>query len=454
MPPPLCTAAHFETIDDLCKDSRLPKDFRAAAAIQRQVAQFSTALDSKIDFRTRFSLIKMYEHEIDRIQTTFADSWSDELELNWLAAKIFLVGMAFISNNEPSNQTETENRAIGAREMLQHGLSAASRLLSTISNIRLPPTQPGENKTGCSDYVYQLGFYPKQTFRIGAFANFYLLWYLAVDAQASDADKELAKTWVTFTYRLLGAFKHSPEHLRAAKGVELMSRLRPSEQSAGNQLVVTSRLGASIMYSYHFRDCNRVITTNTQSNNDNHSIHKKRIAAPTLGLDTVDDYEHSPNSSLPDILSSRTHPDGAARVEELSSPDSDGRGPKIRLDDFSIAYGRDRDPEPSSLSSPDGSTTHSTAQSTTQSTGQSSAGRSSAALKTPSRQSSSQGAPGGTLPPGQYPLPPADFNSLFSNAFFQDAGNQEFDFLWQEWDPAVFDDLKMDVDSSGVAGGN
>jgi hypothetical protein len=54
--------------------------------------------------------------------------------------------------------------------------------------------------------------------------------------------------------------------------------------------------------------------------------------------------------------------------------------------------------------------------------------------------------------------PSYDPNSIFSNAFFHDTSNQNFDFLWQEWDPAVFDDIKMDIDENmdmgNLNGGN
>ena len=274
MPPPLSAASHLETVALLCKDASIPRQYRARGDIQRQVVQVINSLDSKMDFRTRISLIKLHEQEFDRVQAEYDDIWSHDLEIEWLGAKLYLFGIAFVTHGPSSSSIETESPAITAREILQKGLAAAVGILDTISHMKLPHTHRNENRLDIPDYIYQLGFYPKQFFRVGAFATFFLLWFLAVDAQASESDKELARTYIAFTYRLMLAFKHSPEHSRAGKSIEQLARM-PISSGKPSSLRVNTRLGASFMYSYTL---------------DGHSEANPAIRKlPTLGVDTVGD---------------------------------------------------------------------------------------------------------------------------------------------------------------------
>ena len=250
MPPPLGAASHIEVISSLCKDNTLPRRYRARAEIQKRAVQFTTALDSpRLDFRTRHQFIKIHEQELDDVPCIFEDVWNDDLEVEWLGTKLYLFGTSFVSHGASANSIETESPAVAAREVLQRGLAAAVGTLDTFSRMKLPPTARGENRSDSPDYIYQLGFYPKHFFRIGGFANFFLLWFLAVDAQASASDKELARTYITFTYRLMISFKQSPEHVRAGKAIEELARM-PISSGQPSSLRVNTRLGASFMYSY------------------------------------------------------------------------------------------------------------------------------------------------------------------------------------------------------------
>ena len=250
MPPPLGAPSHLEVVAALCRDTSIPARYRARADIQKRLVQLTTSLDSpQLDFRTRHSLIKLFEQQLDDVAAENEEVWTDDLEIERLGAKLYLFGTSFVSHGANANSIETESPAVAAREVLQRGLAAAIGILDTISHMKLPPTRRGENHSDSPDYIYQLGFYPKYFFRIGGFANFFLLWFLAVDAQASAPDQELARTYITFTYRLMISFKQSPEHVRAGKAIEELARM-PIQSGQPSALRVNTRLGASFMYSY------------------------------------------------------------------------------------------------------------------------------------------------------------------------------------------------------------
>ena len=218
------------------------------------MARSIPTLVDKIDLRTRHSLIKLFESDLDRVRSSFKDVWSLELDIDLLAAKLYLYGLAFVSPNEADDDNmQIESPPFAARDLLQRGLSTAVRLLYTFRHLPLSDSPhhgaqvPNSEGLGTDDYIHQLGFYPKHFFRLAGFAVYFLLWFLAVDLEASDTDKELARNYVSAAHRLFLSFPNSPEHIRAAHSFEILGRI-PNTTGKTPKLRINSRLGASFMY--------------------------------------------------------------------------------------------------------------------------------------------------------------------------------------------------------------
>ena len=262
MPPPLNTTSHLDTITLLCKDARIPRILAARADIQREVARSVPTLVDKIDLRTRHSLIKLFESDLDRVRTTFRDVWSAELEIDLLAAKLYLYGLAFVAP-DPSDEDNIEPEAppFAARDILQRGLSAGVRLLYTARHLPVSVSSPGgstmqnpgDSGLGTESYISQIGFYPKHFWRLTGFAVYFLLWFLAVDLEASETDKELARNYVSATHRLFMSFTNSPDHIRAAHSFEILGRIPNNTSGKTPPPRLTSRLGASFMYEAMYK---------------------------------------------------------------------------------------------------------------------------------------------------------------------------------------------------------
>ena len=248
MPPPLGAATHLEAIAALCKDTSIPKWYRGRADIHRQTVMLVNSIDSKSSFAQRHMSIRVYEGELYRVRDTYEDVWNDDLEMEWHGAMLYLYGIAFVQPS-PSRVANTPETATQAKEILLKGLATAIQCIDTVMNLKLPPTAPGENQFGVEDRVYQMGFYPKHFFRIGAFANYYLLWFIAVDSSGSSEDKDIARTYITLTYQLLISFNHSVEHKRGGEAIRALADL-PMTMSGPVGSQVTSRLGAGFMYSF------------------------------------------------------------------------------------------------------------------------------------------------------------------------------------------------------------
>ncbi|MCJ1418213.1 hypothetical protein MMC32_004560 [Xylographa parallela] len=260
MPPPLNSETYLGTIASLCKDPMVPKEIAAHVDIQHQVARYTTTLDGQLEVRTKNALIKLFEQDLDCLRVNYQDVWSEALDIELLGAKLYLYGMSFVSAN-PNNieEGQIETPELLSRCFLYRGFAAAVRLLHTVRHLnvaedpRMPehPRPPIVNLLqelpGRANYLRQLGFLPKQFFRMVAFANFYLLWFLAVDLGASEADKDLAKNYVSGTHRLFMSFPNTPEYIRYGNTLEVLGRM-PSITNGNPALRVNSRLGASFMY--------------------------------------------------------------------------------------------------------------------------------------------------------------------------------------------------------------
>ena len=308
MPPPLGAASHLETISTLCRDPAIPIWYRARAEIHRQTVQVVNAVGSGASFQMRHSLIKVYESELDRVKTNYEYIWNDDLEIEWAGARLYLYGIAFV---QPSSTLMTNNpeTTLAAREVLLRGLEAAIGCLVCVMQMQLPPTQPGENRSDVPDRVYQLGFYPKHFFRIGAFANYFLLWFLNVDSEAPPRDKEVARTFITLTYQLLTSFTHSHEHYRAGKAIELLANM-PINMTGP---AVNSRLGAGIMFS---------VAMNAQAGE--HGLTTKGMGIDAVGPEGAHPkvVHHDPTSSRGATGQPTTNPSPASTYSsaDVSSP--------------------------------------------------------------------------------------------------------------------------------------
>lgn len=194
--------------------------------------------------------------------------------------KLYLYGLCFISTT-PQDIPETHHGVLDVftRDILQRGLTTASRLLSLVlpvsgkGSLRSMITSANLGQFGATNYVHQFISYPKQFFLTIAFANFFLLWFLATDPQASHTDKELARNFVSATYRFFMSFTNSPEHIRYGKTIEVLGRM-PNLADANITVRRSSRLGASFLWevirrAMYYREATRLASEAQRSSAGN-----------------------------------------------------------------------------------------------------------------------------------------------------------------------------------------
>ena len=313
----------------LCRDTSIPRATRARAEIQLHVARYTQSLDEQIDQRTKHSLVKLFEQDLSRLPIDYSDIWSPYLELELLGVKLYLYGMSFVSTTAKDSQRARPGvHDVFTRDILQRGLATALHLLSLVlpfgskdnSHPTINPAHRGH--FGGTDFVFQLSSYPKQFFLTVAFANFFLLWFLAVDREALHTDREMARNYVSATYRFYISFTNSPEHIRYGKTIEVLGRM-PDLADAHISVRSNSRLGASFVYeimrrAVHYREATRLASEGKKPSSEN--VQPALVASHSGSLPTYQaEVQHLLDNSQ-SVLSQFHHinTEGYGQVMDLS----------------------------------------------------------------------------------------------------------------------------------------
>ena len=249
LPPVLNSTSHLDTIAILCRTHGVPRTLQARAEIQRHVVRYTAALDGQLDPRTRHSLIPLFDQDLSQVQQAFLDIWTSELDIELQGAKLYLYAFCFLPSVSPP---ELQSSRAGLTSplpivLLQLGLTAAVRLVHISCRLR-----QSDETTALADPSGLL-HYPKHFWRVLAFSALFLLQFLAVDTQASESDRELARNHVSAMHRLFMSFPSSPEHIRAGKSIELVGRM---PHNTGDLIFprVFTRLGSSFLHNA-LRNC-------------------------------------------------------------------------------------------------------------------------------------------------------------------------------------------------------
>ena len=217
------------------------------------------ALDAASDSRTRMSLIEVFDHDLNQVQNTYERVWTEDLEIHLQGAKLFLYGFSVSpvgKQNAGNKGYQADSSATTLRIVVQLGLAAAVRIARVACRLKYYIVHVSGKASAISspDSGGGLVHPPKQHYRTLFFATVFLLWFLAIEIQASDADKELARNYTGAMHRLFLSFGASPEHLRVAKTIEALSRVPMSANLSLSNTSVSGRLGASFMYTI-LRNC-------------------------------------------------------------------------------------------------------------------------------------------------------------------------------------------------------
>ena len=205
-----------------------------------------------------FAVTQTYEDQLDELRRTNAEIWTPQLEMEMCSAKLYLYGLTFtipILTNVLGNP----QRQIHRQMVLQKGLKAASGYITEATNMNQLPAASGFYPGG------DLTFAPKQYFTSLFNATTFLFRFLATYTTGTAAQESLAMGSIIEAHKIFQSFPGNRDMTRAAIHTEtLVSILRDRSRGSPlglNELVMTNRLGASVMYDAAFR-------SSAQSNRD------------------------------------------------------------------------------------------------------------------------------------------------------------------------------------------
>jgi hypothetical protein len=164
------------------------------------------------------------------------------------AAKLYLYALCFVNEQRLAPQSSVTRSQVSnySRLIMQQGLTAASRLISTFADIHTSTASLPDSihTSSCSSHLL---FYPKPYFTNLYFATVLLLRYLVAEPHASQHDRELGINHITTSHGIFSALSFSRDHKRAGILIEVLGRMTRSGGLPPN-LHIKSRLGASLIY--------------------------------------------------------------------------------------------------------------------------------------------------------------------------------------------------------------
>ncbi|KAK9318378.1 transcriptional regulatory protein SEF1 [Lipomyces starkeyi] len=257
-PSPLASPYHLKSIAKARDESaaRISPSYRVILEIRRITSISTMQLEAVDDVATHFSLTQMFIGNLDSLAQTYRQFWTPDVDINFQGAKLYLYAMTF-TLTRAQDPTEDSERLAYQLIILRHGLHSAATLVSSMTKLSCGP--PRDELPSAGNTLY---FYPKQYFTNLFFASVFLFRVLLSYHTATREDTSLAVSSLTEAHKIFQSAPSHRDHVRAAIHIEtLVAITRDGSKTdlfSTNELIITNRLGASLMYDATFRSAQYV----------------------------------------------------------------------------------------------------------------------------------------------------------------------------------------------------
>ena len=264
MPPALADEPTLRGIVKIASAFIIQDHFRIQLEILRQYARLTQALQLQTDDSVRDSLVIMASDELETLRSTSVGKWTADTELQFLGAKLFLLGWSFqgqLQGIEPSISASrtTPEPNVTQKLILHEALTAATHYIhafSEVGSLKMPmhpspgskANTPRSNSTN-DDTPPQI-YFPKYYFFTLYYAALTLYRFLAALPTASILDQDLARNHIRLAHTVLTrcAIGTETEWTRLAQNIEIVGQFMNSGRRLPPEAQVKSRLGASLFY--------------------------------------------------------------------------------------------------------------------------------------------------------------------------------------------------------------
>lgn len=220
---------------------------RATTKILDVLCCANTHLDAIEDSTSQFSMTQTFEAQLDAIFAQYRDSWSESLEAQLLAAKIFLLGIP-LTQDLPIEEEKLSQSLIYRQIILEKGMKASSELIAVMVNLS------NQNIPGHRYASGILTFYPKHYFVALIVAAAFLFRFILSYRGATEAQQNQVIGCIAEAHKILQSFPDHRDAVRACINIEsFVNAIRTNTGQDSTELFVKNRLGASVLYDALFR---------------------------------------------------------------------------------------------------------------------------------------------------------------------------------------------------------
>ena len=269
VPPALADEPTLRGIVKIASEFMIQDHTRIQLEILRQYTRLTQALQLQKDDSVRDSLVMMASGELETLRSTSAGNWTAETELQFLGAKLFLIGWSFqgqLQDNEPSISASRKDPEpkITQKLILHEALTAASNYIHVFSELGSleTPTQPSpgsrantQNSDPMNDDIPPQVYFPKYYFFTLYYAALTLYRFLAALPTASVLDQDLARNQIRLAHTALTrcAIGAETEWTRLAQNIEIVGQFMNSGRRLPPEAQIKTRLGATLFYDGMFK---------------------------------------------------------------------------------------------------------------------------------------------------------------------------------------------------------
>lgn len=249
LPPPLCMPQQARAIrrSQHLASSILTRADHATIKILDVLCCANTHLDAVEDNASQFSMTQMFEVQLDTISTEFRDDWSEALNAQMLAAKIYILGIP-LTQDLPVEKDKLPRALLYRQLILEKAMKASAQLISTMVNLSNQSTPGHRYASGI------LTFYPKHYFASLVAATAFLFRFILGCQGATQAQQEEVIGYIAEAHKIMQSF---PDHRDAVRGTinieTFVNVIRNNTGGNNTDLLVKNRLGASVVHDALFR---------------------------------------------------------------------------------------------------------------------------------------------------------------------------------------------------------
>ena len=251
--PPMSSNYHLKYIREAKErlgDHLVPTHL-ARIGINEVTSDYCSHLEDINDPSAYNSLTQLFVRHLDDIKRRYSASWTPELEIALHAAKLNLHAMGLLLPLREDSNINGQ-RAILMQTSLLRGLESASALIDQVEKLCLSPVSEGSYPGG------SFTFHPKHYFTSLFFAATFLFRIVTNKYFVTEEHRAFAIKGVTKAHGIFRCFPNERDPTRAARLIERFVKVAQATEASPNsfplsELVITNRLGASVMWDTFFR---------------------------------------------------------------------------------------------------------------------------------------------------------------------------------------------------------